>query len=52
MRLIRLSVILAAMLGGLVLLSRVDAPAKADCSFADFHPDYTADMKARCRGLK
>ena len=52
MRVIRLSIILAIMLGALVFLAKIDGQAKADCSIADFHPDYTTAMKERCRGLK
>ena len=52
MRVILLSIILAIMLWALVFISKIDGQAKADCSMADFHPDYTTAMKQRCRGLK
>lgn len=52
MRIFRLALILAMMLIGLVSLAKYDAPARADCSMADYHPDYTTAMKERCRGLR
>ena len=36
----------------LSFLATLDGRAKADCSMAEFSPDYTTAMKARCRGLR
>jgi hypothetical protein len=46
-----LAVFLIIFWSGLIWLSfQLATPEKRiDCSVAEFHPDYTADMKAKCR---
>jgi hypothetical protein len=50
-----LAVALIIFWSGLIWLSfqLATTPKKViDCSMAEFHPDYTADMKAKCREVR
>jgi hypothetical protein len=46
-----LAILLATFWSCMILLGIRLAPKeqRIDCSVAEFHPDYTADMKAKCR---
>ena len=39
--------------GGMFYLVQIDPQheVRRDCSMASFHPDYTPEMKAKCREL-
>jgi hypothetical protein len=49
-----LAILLATFWSCMILLGIRFAPTerKVDCSIAEFHPDYTADMKAKCREVR
>jgi len=49
-----LAVFLIVFWSGLIWLSfQLATPEKRiDCSVAEFHPDYTPDMKAKCREVR
>jgi hypothetical protein len=49
-----LAVALIIFWSGLIWLSfQLATPEKRiDCGVAEFHPDYTADMKAKCREVR
>jgi hypothetical protein len=46
-------VFIAVFWGGMFYLVQIDPQreVRRDCSIAEFHPDYTPEMKAKCREL-
>ena len=50
--LVLITAVILLVLVPLSFLATLDGRAKADCSMAEFSPDYTTAMKERCRGLK
>jgi hypothetical protein len=48
-----LFVILAVFWGAVIFMARADPQRemRADCALAEFHPDFTPEMRKQCREL-